>query len=85
MSYDVEWLPTAEVELANIWTNAPDKAAVTASADAVDSVLASNPLSVGEGRGGERRILFMEPLVVEYQVRPQDHGVTVFNVWRWPS
>jgi hypothetical protein len=35
MRFTVEYLPSAEGELADLWNNAPDRAAVTAAADTI--------------------------------------------------
>ena len=50
--FTVVWTPDAEAELANIWMNAGDPAAVSAAADTIDAELANNPLGIGES--GER-------------------------------
>jgi len=84
MTYTVEWLPLTLQRLADIWNNAPDRGAVTAAADAIDAALARNPLSQGEGREGDTRILFVEPLAVLYEVDAANRHVTVFDVWRYP-
>ena len=84
MKYTVEWLPTAEQTLADIWNNATDQSAVTAAADAIDAALARNPLSVGEAREGATRILFVEPLAVLFRVDVANRHVTVFDIWRYP-
>lgn len=85
MTYTVEWLPAAEQDLADLWNNAPDRGAVTAAANALDDILAYDPLSAGEGREGDRRILFVEPLAILYEVDAANQHVTVLDVWRWPT
>jgi hypothetical protein len=71
-------------DLADLWNNAPDRAAVTAAANEIDARLARDPLSQGEGREGATRILFVEPLAVLFEVDTAARRVTVFDVWRWP-
>jgi hypothetical protein len=85
MNYAVEWLPSVLVDLADLWTNGPDRAAITAAANDVDARLARDPLSQGEGREGATRILFVEPLAVLFEVDTSRRRVTVFDIWRWPT
>jgi hypothetical protein len=85
MNWSVDWLHPAEQDLATLWTDASDRAAVTAAANAIDAALARDPLHVGEAREGNRRILFVEPLAVSYHVILDDRRVIVHAVWRWPE
>lgn len=64
MTYTVDWLPSAEQELADVWTNAPDRAAVNAASNRIDAALRRDPLHVGEARSGRKRILVEPPLAV---------------------
>lgn len=82
MNYTVVWLPSAEQALADLWTRGPDRDAVTAAANTVDSVLRRDPLRVGESRLGGHRILFMPPLMILYEVQELDRVVTVEAVKR---
>ena len=84
MNYTVEWLPSVLRDLADLWNNAPDRAAVTAAADEIDTRLARDPLSQGEGREGATRIFFVEPLAVLFEVDTVARRVIVFDLWRWP-
>jgi plasmid stabilization system protein ParE len=83
MMYTVVWTPSALRDLADLWNNATDRAAVTSAADTIDSLLARDPLSQGEARAGSRRILVVESLAVYFEVRDLDRLVTVLDVWRW--
>lgn len=85
MKFTVEWVPSALNDLADLWNNAPDRSDVTAAADAIDYALAHNPQSVGEGRNDDRRILFIPPLAVFFEVDAANHHVIVLDVWRWPK
>jgi hypothetical protein len=85
MNYTVEWLPSMLSDLADLWNHAPDRAALTAAANEIDTRLARDPLSQGESREGATRILFVEPLAVLYEVDPTRRHVRVFDVWRWPT
>jgi plasmid stabilization system protein ParE len=70
MSYNVRWNPAAERQLARIWTDAADKSAVTAAADAVDAAIQRDPTQVGESRPGRTRIAFARPLGFLFDVYP---------------
>jgi plasmid stabilization system protein ParE len=84
MKYTVAWLPSALLDLADIWNHAADRAAVTAAANLIDDCLMRDPLGQGEARAGPTRILLVEPLAVFYDVDLPHHQVTVWDVWRYP-
>jgi hypothetical protein len=84
VTFTVVWKPTAIAELANIWLNAPDRAGVTAAAHQIDTALRTDPFAVGESRSGRRRILFVPPLGVDYEIHELDRRVNVLRVWTWP-
>ena len=83
--FEVEWLPSVERDLADLWIVAPDRAHVAAAADAIDAALRRDPFSIGEGRGGTTRIAFERPLAVLYDVHVPLQRVKVWDLWRWPS
>jgi len=83
VNYTVIWLESAEVELADLWLNAPDRERVTAAAHELDIRLGANPGIEGESRKGNRRILLVAPLGVTYEVHPDDRLVRVLEVWRF--
>jgi ParE toxin of type II toxin-antitoxin system, parDE len=82
MNYTVIWQPSAEKMLADLWTNAPDRDAVAASADHIDALLQRDPHGQGESRTGLMRLLIVPPLAVHYLVRDSDRTVLVLKVWR---
>jgi hypothetical protein len=82
MNYAVEWTEPAEEQLADIWTNGPDRDAVTAAANRVESLLRRDPFGQGESRGGNDRLMFEEPLSVYYRVDPINRIVWVISVGR---
>jgi hypothetical protein len=84
MRSTVEWLPSALQELAEIWADAADRAAITAASHAIDRLLERDPLGQGEGREGATRILFVEPLVALDEVDGARRQVRVFDLWRYP-
>jgi hypothetical protein len=83
MNYTVEWVPVALSDLADLWNHAPDRAAVAAAANEMDARLARDPLSQGESREGDTRILVVQPLAVLFEVDTGNRHVRVFDVWRW--
>lgn len=85
MKFDVEWFLPAESELTNLWVNGPDRAQITAAADAIDVELSRDPYSVGESREENLRILFMPPLAIYYKVDELANRVIVTSVWRHPQ
>jgi plasmid stabilization system protein ParE len=82
MRYTVIWRPSAERQLAEIWTAAENRQAVTDAADAIDVFLRTNPTSVGESRVADIRILAVSPLSVYYDVYEDDRLVAVWAVWQ---
>ena len=84
MNFTVVWCPSALRDLADIWNNASDRAAVTAASNCIDRLVARDPMAHGEGREGNLRTLFVPPLAVLYEVNLDDRLVTALDVWRWP-
>ena len=83
MKYSVRWVTKAEFELARLWLNAADRAAITSAANEIDARLAINPDVEGESRSGGRRILLVAPLGGTYDVRHADRVVLVLDVWKF--
>lgn len=83
MSFTVVWKPEAERRLAEIWTDAADRNAVTRAAGIIDRALGDDPESLGESRNEGRRVLLEPPLGVIYRVSPADRMVTVVAVWTY--
>jgi len=48
MKFNVVWTPTAEEDLASVWTEARDRDAVTSAAHTIDRLLSLNPDSIDE-------------------------------------
>jgi len=80
MRYTLIWKAAVEQGLAEIWTTAANRRAITEAADRIDEELRSRPLAVGESRDEQRRILIEEPLVVVYGVLEEDRIVYVVGV-----
>lgn len=81
MRYTVLWTSAAEQELAAIWLGAEDRDAVTSAADSIDAMLRDEPQTRGESRYGALRIFLVEPLGVDFEIRPDDRIVSVLAVW----
>jgi len=86
MKFTVVWRPSARQKLAEIWVGTPDqREAVTKAADSIDWALRTSPESHGEARVGNLRVLFVDPLVVLYEVYPADRLVAVIGVRKYPG
>lgn len=81
MKYSVTCTRGADGELAAIWIAADDRGAVTTAAQEIERVLADAPLSHGESREPNLRILFVPPLGVRYLVEPVDLRVVIVQFW----
>ncbi len=80
MKFTLSWKLSAELHLAEIWTNSDDRAAVTDAANHIDFLLQTDPQSRGESRSGARRILVVPPLAIAYEVHELDRRVFVLSV-----
>jgi plasmid stabilization system protein ParE len=83
MKYTVVWQPLAKSQLAAIWNAAADRRAVTAAANELDRLLATDPMEVGESRSGDMRVEFVPPLGANFRVYEADRNVRVGRVWRY--
>lgn len=79
--YRVRWSRRAGNQLATVWTNAPERNAVTAASYAIDQALARDPENQGESRPNNRRVMFVAPLGVLYRVDTQRRLVRVLACW----
>lgn len=66
----VEWLQIALDELTNLWTEAgsTQRQGITAASHFLEQRLKSDPANEGESRPGGRRIAFVPPLAVRFQI-----------------
>lgn len=80
--FRVDWLESALDELTALWTAADPslRAAVTASAHAIEQRLRSNAPDEGESRPSGRRITFAAPLAVTFHMEPDGVTATVLHV-----
>jgi hypothetical protein len=81
MKWTVIYRPDAADELAAIWINAADRQAIADAANSIDRQLGGNPLSAGESRDGDSRVLWESPLVVFFDVNQQDCSVIVWGIY----
>ena len=81
MKFSVLWKEDAEQELAAIWTESEDRAAVTWAADRFDALLKSGSHAQGESRFDTVRIMLVPPLGIDFEVIEEDRIVYVLSVW----
>jgi plasmid stabilization system protein ParE len=81
MPFTVVWEPAALDSLAELWLQAVDKQAVADAADRIDRWLRLKPEEMGRQRQGYR-VFAEEPLVVGFEVSPEDCLVRVVWVHR---
>ena len=81
MRYTVVWSQHAESQLAELWSSAADRRAITAAARAIDTLLAENAHVLGESREGTVRIAFVSPLGVYFEALPSERVARVLHVW----
>jgi len=79
MIWTVVWFDSAQNHLADLWMQAPDRAAVSAAANAMDQSLRRDPYQNSESRIGNNRIMFAPPLGISFDISEEDRLVTV-----WP-
>jgi hypothetical protein len=84
VKYSVRWREEASDELASIWlqSESAERREITAAADAIDIALANRATECGESRDEQRRIFYVEPLAVIFQVFEPDRAVNVLQVWK---
>ena len=82
MKYTVVYRPSAQNRLAELWTEGPDRQAITRAADEIDRRLGNDPQLQGESRTETTRIVFVEPLAILFEVSEADRMVYVLKIWR---
>jgi SpoVK/Ycf46/Vps4 family AAA+-type ATPase len=81
MSYTVVWMSAAEEQLAEIWINAADKAALTLVVNQIDAIIDRDPYEFSESREADRRVMNLPPLGVSFRVSEDDRLVRVIGIW----
>jgi hypothetical protein len=82
MNWTVTWLPLSLAQLADVWTTATDRDAVTAASYRIDRALEVDPFEAGESRDGDDRVVIDHPLVVSFRVLPGQRLVQVMSCAR---
>lgn len=82
MRFVCRWRQAATDDLAEIWLDADsaNRYRITAAAREVDRLLQRDPDVEGESRDGDRRILFVAPLVITYRVDAWANKAEVLRV-----
>lgn len=79
MIYTVTWVPDAEEELVRIWIRSGSRNAVKSAADKIDKRLRKNPDQHGVPYGNKLS-LHLPPLLVVYEIIPDDRIVRIVQV-----
>lgn len=81
MSYRNDWHPDAFDTMQAIIRNHPDyKDYLAGALRELSQALSTNPNDTGESRGGNDRIVFVDPLVVTFRVLDADRRVRILSV-----
>jgi hypothetical protein len=85
--YSVRWKPSATNELAALWLSADSsgRRLLTESVRDAELLLRRDPETVGESRGGNDRVVFVNFLGIEFRVLAEDRIVVIGRVWRIAS
>ncbi len=81
MAFTVIWHPTAERELTRLWLASRSRSAISEASQRIDELLRTRPQTAGESRSDNYRVLFVEPLGVEFLYSEQDCRVLVCSIW----
>jgi hypothetical protein len=79
-NYTIVWEDSALNDVARLLLEAPDRPAITAAVQRVESYLARNPLDQGTEIAEGLRVVITLPLRVIFSVRPDDRIVEVERV-----
>lgn len=83
MRFKVTWTPSAEADLARIWLAARDRERLTEVSARIEEGLARSPTSAGESREPGVRLIFDDPLWVEFETDQSARTVRILTVWRY--
>ncbi len=81
MKWTVVWQPDAEQALTALWLQSRHRQALNDAAHELDAAAASDPLSIGESREENRRIVLLRPLAATIEVDRSTSTVYVLKVW----
>ena len=81
--YEVFWAPSALEDLAALWVDAETtlRETITTTAAEIDDLVSGSPYDVGESRTGDRRIAFVAPLGLIFDVESANRRVVIIHVW----
>jgi len=82
MIYQIDWKINAEDQLTAIWLSGRDRQYLREAVDAFERDCQVNPLSLGESREGNFRLVFVGPLRIWIEVDTDAKVVTVYNIVR---
>ena len=82
MKFTVVWSCEAEDDLAELWLDAETRAEIVAAAREVDDALREDAHLLGERRYSRFRVLYSDPLAVDFEVKVEDRIVRVIAIWR---
>jgi len=82
MKYTVVWTTTAENELAQIWLDASDRQQVSDAANRLERELKRDPIRSSTIRSDYFREMYLQPLVVRFNISEDDRRVTVVSITR---
>lgn len=80
--YTVVQPPEVDDELATLWLDAANRAAVTAAMDAIERDLSVRAEDLGEAVGEGVRVVVAGPLWVYFTVHPEDCIVRIWSIRR---
>jgi hypothetical protein len=81
MTFTVRWRRHARDQLTTVWLASTNRKAVTAAANRIDALLGRDPVTRGESRDGERRVLIESPLGIYFTIDSPNRVVRVLSVW----
>lgn len=83
MNYAVEWVTSAEGELATLWLNESLRPLLARATTAFDARLQRDPENVGESRDEGRRIEFESPFAIMFKCDSAARKVQVLSIWSY--
>ena len=83
MNFTVVWTPMAERRLTQLWLATRMRHAIKDATDQIDAALGRSPHECGESRDVGRRMMFVWPLGVLFEVNDDQRQVRVLSVWNY--
>lgn len=83
MTFKVKWQPAVRDTLADLWLAATSdvRRKITSAARDIELALKRSPQDTGESRDNGRRIFFVSPLAVLFEVDEQENVVRILKTW----